>query len=328
MWILGSFRKEASVFYLPGLVSIVVACFFPNLGETSLLFGLLATAIIDSGHVYTTAWRTFFHPEERNSSKVYVIYPLAFFALFFSWFYFRVGGLWSFVVYSTLYHHVRQVYGYSKWYQALNRRQDKTSDFFLYALAILPMITYHFRPGAIAGYYSEMDLFLYPSLRMTQVFILLYSCLVAAWVIYERRLWQEGIKEANRVLSVALPGSIYGFCFLKGETITQVLFPLLFIHGISYCFVMGQTLHRTRKTIFSSPLKATALVILTACFFGLTESWMESNIISITTAPTVFSSVFVALWLTPLYCHYFFDAIIWRKKHRESTLVIGPLSPV
>lgn len=322
MWILGSFKMEATFFFLPGLLSIVVALAFPHLGDTSLLYGLLVTALIDSGHVYTTFWRTLLHPEERNSSSLYWLLPLGIFFFFFAWYFSRLPHLWSFVVYSTLFHHVRQVYGFSKWYQALNKRTDKISDYFLYALSIGPMFIYHFRPNAIGYYYSSNDLFLFPDITIYKGLLYVYSVVLVSWIMYERRVWLSGRKEINRVLSVAFPATIYAFSFFVGKTFSQVLFPLLFLHGIAYCGVMGLSLNKTRGGWFSTMFKSLLIVGVTAVVFGLIESWLEGTYIGDNRRLNGFiPSIVVGLYLTPLFCHYLFDAMIWKRSHREAKMI-------
>lgn len=323
MWILGNVRKEILFLYLPALISVALAIVYPDLGIVSLIYGILATGIIDSGHVYTTVWRTYFHGEERRSHSAYLYFPAIFFLFFAAWFYSGVPHLWAFVVYATLYHHVRQVYGFSKWYQKLNRRSDKISDAFLYTLSVLPMVIYHFRADAISGYYTQNDLFLYPSSPIRTALLIAYLLVLISWLVYEGRLYKKGIREFNRVISVGFPASIYAFCFLYGKTITQILFPLLFLHGVAYFAVMGQSLSRTQKR-FAAPVFALGIVLLTATVMGLGESWMEENVIEFEHGEhRLLRSVIAGLWLTPLFCHYAFDAIIWRKDHREASAVFA-----
>ncbi len=324
MWILGTFKKEVIFFFLPALFAIAIAMTFPHLGDESVIYGLLATALIDSGHVYTTLWRTFLHPEERKSSSIYWVFPLAICLFFFMWYYFQLPYLWSFVVYATLFHHVRQVYGFSKWYQTLNKRQDKISDFFLYSLSFGPILIYHFRPGAFSNYYSTDDLFLFPDSIIFKTLLYVYSMIAVAWILYERRLWIRGTKELNRLLSVAFPACVYAYCFFVGRTFTQLLFPLLFLHGIAYCAVMGLSLTRTRGGWFSNLTLSLTIVAGTAVVFGLFESFMEGSIVGDNRKLTGFvPSLIVGLYLTPLFCHYVFDAVIWKKNHRESKLILG-----
>lgn len=323
MWILGSPVREFLSLYLPGLLGVVAAFLSPDLGDESLLYGIFAMGIIDSGHVYTTAWRTWLHPEEVRTSSGYWLFPLLFLALFSVWFYLEIPYLWAFVVYATFYHHARQVYGFSKWYQKLNRRSDRVSDYAVYLMALFPLIIYHFRPEAIGSYYTENDLFLYPWEEMRDTLLLIYLALVLSWIFREYRLWRNGTREVNRILSIACPGIIYAYCFLVGTTVTQILFPLLFLHGIAYFAVMGQSLSRTQKR-FSGKYLAIMTVLVTALMFGLMEAWFEENIVprSLGENPWL-SSLVVGFSLTPLFCHYAFDAVIWRKGHREAGLVFA-----
>lgn len=300
-------------------MSIFVAILFPQLAETSLVYALLATALIDSGHVYTTAWRTVLNAEERISMALYWILPLMIFCFFSYWHYSGIPYLWSFVVYSTLFHHIRQVYGFSKWYQHLNRRKDRKSDYWLYILSILPIIIYHFRQGAIGAYYSDYDLLLFPHQGLFTILRLVYAFLILGWLVYEIFLWRKGLHEGNRFLSVLFSVLVYGYCFLIGQTITQVLFPLLFIHGIAYFGVMGQTLHRTQTQRFATPSMALGVVLITAFIFGLTESWVEEDLVElISDYPSWVRALLVGGLLTPLFCHYVFDAMIWKSTHREA----------
>ncbi len=309
--------------YLPGLLAVIAAIFSPNLGEESLLYGMLALGVIDSGHVYTTMWRTWLHKEEVITEKLYFFFPVAFFLLFATWFYFELPYLWSFVVYSTLYHHTRQVYGFSKWYQKLNKRQDNESDRYLYFFAYFPMVIYHFRPEAIGSYYTDTDLFLYPQPVLRDFLLYFYLMVAMTWGYREWRLWQSGIREPNRILSVAYPGVIYAFCFLVGNTVTQILFPLLFIHGIAYFGVMGQSMSKTQRR-FQNEGIAILVVLVTAVVFGLTESWFEENFVGHKLGENpILNSFIIGLSLTPLYCHYAFDAMIWRKNHREAGLIFS-----
>lgn len=323
MWILRTPLRELTFIYLPGLLAVMCAIFSPNLGEESLLYGLLAMGVIDSGHVYTTMWRTWLHKEEVVTDKGYVLFPLFFFFLFTIWFYLEIPYLWAFVVYSTLYHHTRQVYGFSKWYQKLNKRQDTESDRYLYFFAYFPMVIYHFRPEAIGNYYTTNDLFLYPQPVLRDFLLYFYLMVLMTWGYREWNLWHTGIREANRIFSVAFPAAVYAYCFLAGATVTQVLFPLLFLHGVAYFGVMGQSMSRTQKR-FEKEGIALIIVLMTAVIFGLGESWVEENMVErVLGDEPLLNSMIVGLSLTPLYCHYAFDALIWRKNHREAGLIFS-----
>ncbi|MES2965361.1 MAG: hypothetical protein V4760_15870, partial [Bdellovibrionota bacterium] len=250
VWILGSLRKDFSFLALPGLAALAFVSLFPEIASQSLLYMLIAVGFVESGHVYTTFWRTYFHADERNSSSFYVIVPLVIFTLFAIWMYFGRVGLWSFVAYANIFHHVRQYYGFGRWYQGLNRRFMISSDLFLYALCILPIVAYHFKSGAIGGYYSDYDLLLYPSAPLFRTVVAVYALTWVSWIFVEARELHAGHREWNRIASVALPAVLYGTCFFFGRDLASILTPLVISHGCAYFGVMGDSLVKTQKKRF------------------------------------------------------------------------------
>ncbi len=314
MWIFGNLKRELLFLYLPGLLGVAIACLDGQIGETSLLYGLLVTAFMDSGHVYTTFWRTHLNPEERNSSRAYWIAPVVIFGGFASWYAFNLPYLWSFVVYASFHHHLRQAYGFSKWYQYLNNSYRKTSDIFLYLLSCMTLLAYHFRSGVMANYYGENALLMFPDENILRIVTGAFFGALAAWILWEIRLWQNGVREYNRIMSVASPVLVYSYCFFIGETFTEVIFPFTILHAVSYFGIMGQSLERTQKSRFSSFQIALGIVLGTALIFGLMESAVEEHVLG----STSFESIVVGLYLTPLFLHYYFDSVIWRKNHREA----------
>lgn len=328
MWILGGFPKDLLFIFLPGFLGFALSAWIPPFSPAFLPYAFVTLAVVDSGHVYTTIWRTWLHPEERNSRPIYWTVPLAVFLFFGAWHFSGLPHLWAFVVYTTLYHHVRQFYGFSKWYQKLNGRFSRVSDFFLYLLSYLPIALHHFRPGAVAEYYSERDLFLYPSPAMFQAGLWVYFAALAAWLAFELREARVSGFALNRFLSVLAPAAIYGGSFLWMTRHDAVLFPLLLSHGISYFAVMEQSLRRTRPKLFPTALKAGLAVVVTAAAFGSAEHFLDLEFFSAENAYApapgeLLRALLVGALLTPLFSHYLFDAVIWRHRHREAGLLFA-----
>jgi len=329
-WILGSAKKDFGFFVLPGLAALAFVTAFPQLASHSILYMIVAVGFIESGHVYTTFWRTYFHREERNSSMIYLVVPLVIFTVFAIWMYFGRVGLWSFVAYANIFHHIRQYYGFNRWYQGLNRRFAIGSDLFLYALCSLPILAYHFKPGAIGGYYSDHDLLLLPSALIFQVITISYAVTWVAWTFFEIREARASGPEWNRIISVAVPGVMYGVCFFNGHDVGTILTPLVISHGVAYFGVMGDSLTRTQKSRFPTFLRALGVVIATAVVAGGFEFYSEDNWIDFQDAGPGGSFVVAlvtGIYLVPLFSHFIFDARIWRRKHREADLVFDTLKP-
>lgn len=314
MWIFGNLRKELLFLYVPGLIGILISSLDGMIGETSLVYGIFVTAVLDSGHVYTTFWRTHFNPEEWRSSWAYFIAPPLIFLGFSAWYGYQLPYLWSFVVYASFYHHLRQAYGFSKWYQHLNKSFRKTSDVFFYVLSCLPLVAYHFRSGVMNNYYGVNDLIMHPDPEIFRLVCGLFGAVFMAWVAWEFSLWRRGVRESNRILSIASPVLVYSYCFFVGRTFTEVIFPFTILHAVSYFGIMGQTLERTQKKRFPGFAFALLIVVLTAVVFGVSEKAVEEFVLGKLPNQTFI----VGLYLTPLFLHYYFDSIIWRKRHREA----------
>jgi hypothetical protein len=327
-WILGSFSKDAGFIYLPALLAIAFTMAFPDIAGTSMVYAILATVIVDSGHVYTTIWRTYFHGEElRSNPRLYILTPVIIAATFFIWAVTGLPGLWPFVVYATLFHHVRQYYGLLRWYEKLNGSFTKASTYFLWAFSGIPIVTYHFRFNVAQGYYSNMDLFSYPNATLTTIGISLWGLCALTWLGYEWRRYQKGHRDWNRVLLLGFTLVLYSWCFLRGRTLPEVLFPVLFGHGIAYFGVMSLSLQRTQKQRFKTFAVALAVILVTSVAFGFLENWVEGDYVefrnfTVADPAGLWMAALVGLYLTPLFTHFALDAFIWTGRHRESRLIV------
>lgn len=323
MWIWSNSRQDFQWLYLPGLLAIAASFFLTESSSSIafLVFAFIAKEFLDSGHVYTTLWRTYLNPSERYRTRVYIFAPLLIFSVFFAWAYSGMAYLGTFVVYATIFHNVRQFYGISKWYQKLNGVFRVDSDRLFSALCFLPFFIAHFRTGEIWNSFSSGGGALrWPNELLYQRLLWGYLAIILIWIGYEVSIMRRH-REWNRLLSVAFPAAVYGFCFLHGRTMTEVLFPLVVSHGVAYIGLVSLSLKRTQR--FPSLAQWTIiLVFLTALVFGLLESVFERQLNS---SSPVFAAL-VALYLTPLFCHYWFDAFLWRSQHPESAQIYGPRS--
>lgn len=326
-WILEAGVNDALLLYAPGLLAVLLAQWIePVDGSISyLLFAFVALGLLDSGHVYTTIWRTYLNPRERRRTRAYVFVPLLLFVGFFIWAALAIPYLGAFVVYATIFHNIRQLFGISKWYQKLNGVQRPTSDFFLYALSFAAVITGHFIPyGRWGGVYTERDAFLYPSSKLHATGCLVFFGLLAAWTIYEVWLWRrQGQVEWNRALSVGNAAFLYGFTFLFPKNMAQVLFPLVVSHGVAYIALISLSVRRVR-TVRAGTYVTLGAIMFTALAFGAAEFLFEDRYAGFDDPSW---AAVTALWLTPLFSHFVYDAFLWRRTHPEAAAVFaGPVS--
>ncbi len=323
MWIWGEGWKDAAWLYVPGLIAVALA--FSHVFEANstgfLIFAFVAGGLLDSGHVYTTLWRTYFHRDERRRSHMYVVTPVLVFAIFALWL--SCGGLWigTFIVYATLFHNVRQFFGISKWYQRLNGVMRPASDKFLYALSFGPAVIGHFRSDVVwPSYYTRDEVMIVPWPEVYGALMSGYLAVLAAWVAYEIWILRKS-REWNRTLAIAMPALVYGLSFLRGQSLAEILFPLVVAHGAAYIGLTALSTHRLGRPV-KWPLGAMSLVVLfTALVFGTMEVFFEEfqmNLLDPRVAPLM------ALYLTPLFCHFIFDAFLWKASHPEASQIYTP----
>lgn len=313
----GAYTTDFLLLYFPGLIAIGLSRYLPSTEDSGLflIFTFIAAGFLDSGHVYVTAWRTYFLPQERRRTWIYWIAPVLFFCLFYIWTNQEWGYLAAVIVYATVFHNVRQLLGLSRWYQRKNNNWIKLSDLFLYLLCFLPFLAFHFRTDTqLEHYYSSQELFRYPSRFWFQSVLIIYSLVALVWVGFELARWRT-YQEWNRIFSVLFAGIFYGYAFLLGKTVTQVLFPLVVSHGFAYLALMDLSLKKIHRGQKKRHNYLTIAILLTALVFGGLEFLVESEWLQVESSVKAFTT---ALLLTPLFCHYLFDSFLWKKSHPDS----------
>ena len=324
-WILESWPADAGWLLIPGLLATLLSLWIPDTPGSAAyaLFAFVTLGLLDSGHVYATLWRTYLNPRERRRTRLYWLVPLAVFALFFAWAGLGIPYLGSFVLYVTLFHNIRQLFGIAKWYQKLNGVYRPAADFFVQALCAVPLLGAHFDPRAPLrwrGYYAGDEVLLHPDPALYRIALGGYALLVAAWLVYEARLaWRERRVEWNRVSAIANAAFLYGFCTLYASGAAQTLFPLLVSHGVAYIGLTTQSVRR----VGAFPLGYWAVLVgvaLTCAALGTAEFVFEGRYAGFLDPRW---AAVTALWLTPVHCHYVFDALLWRRRHPEAGLVFG-----
>lgn len=333
-WILGTFYFDFFFFVIPGIVTIFL---LPQLIEDSSLgLGIGAffiTGLLDAGHVYTTIWRTWLDSEERRRYKEYLWVPLITFVVIVGWISLGIPFLWVALAYFTIFHNYRQFFGFTKWYEKLNQRRCRFSGFMVQAVCLLPFLLFHFRSGVAMGYMTDKDLLVTPMPEVLKIGLYIYGILLVAWIALEFDLiFRQKILEPNRFLSILIPAILYGHGFLRGHIFVDIVYPLLVAHAISYFAAMSLSLERLKPQKYSF-LSALKLILLTAGFFGTLDYFYESmNVVPdanyLKANFPLGSAVIIGVFLTPLICHYVFDAWLWRHSHPNAKVVFTEPQPL
>ncbi len=315
-WIGKSASWDLVWLYFPGVLAVLLSHLIPFAEDSTLtiVFAFIALGLLDSGHVYTTVWRTYFHSPERKRSLVYLWAPLGFFLLFFWWSFLNIPFLGPFVVYITLYHNFKQLYGVNSWFQRLNLSAQKNDKKIFYFLTLAPIFIAHFRSDfPKIAYYSTNDFFWVPNAQIFRPLVLSYFCLAGSWLIFEWRAHRSWL----RIFSLIYSAILYSVCFLVGKNLSQVLFPLVISHGMAYLGLMSTVLPKLQKENFRFK-RPVLWIVGTAIVFGSLEFFLEDSFWNRSNPYFAISS---ALLLTPLFCHYFFDSFLWRRNHPEANRI-------
>jgi len=321
-WILKNPLWDVLFISFAGFGGILIASLFPLKSVAFSLYGFLVLAVLD-GHIYITGWRTVFNKEERGSHPIYWMVPLGTFVTVIIWMKLQVPYLWMAVIYATFFHHVRQYYGFSRWYQKFNQRYCLWSNFYVQALIVVPFIIFHFRGfETFELYTNERELFAFSAPGLFQIGLWIYGILLLSWIIFELRLFLSGKKEVNRFFAICGPGALACWCFLFANSIAEIALPLLMQHAIAYFAIMGHSLRKINPQDFKGWGKVTSILVISAIIFVFIErffleEWMTTfNYHYTTQIVSLGQMVLTGLYITPLMCHYIWDAYIWTGKHR------------
>lgn len=328
MWIFESVILDMVFLVLPILATLGLV-FLTDLDlDKFTLAGIIVFTWIDSGHVYTTALRTYFSSEEFKANKrIYIQAPLIIFSIIMLWL--LVGGylLWDFVLYATIYHNIRQYYGVTRWYQKNISSKSRWQPRFLYFLTVIPVILFHFREGISKNIYVQTQL---PSIQNSVYFnwgLVLYFAVVIVWIGYQMITLYKNPKEFATSLSVFVPALGYACGFLLGRNLFEVAAPIIAGHGVGYMGLMSLSLQRVDPVKYKSFLKGLAFILFIAVAIGSVSDVIEQNFTAQYAMGSgwlwVLSSFGIAAVLTPLLLHYYVDALIWSGRHRESHIVFS-----
>ncbi|MCR9204410.1 MAG: hypothetical protein NXH75_07530, partial [Halobacteriovoraceae bacterium] len=191
MPILDSHKKDILIFYIPGILSLIIL----NLFSEGIIFdwGLLIVAyyFADAGHVYTTVLRYKFDSAEKIKE---VAYPFILFTVtIFTAIAFDVKAFWSLLIYATFLHNLKQAYGISSWYNLRSGAKKNNLKILFYSINCLSLLALHFRSDLVnVNSYPMLFIFRFPNPMLFKItFTLIGIGLV--FLIWERFAKGKGL---------------------------------------------------------------------------------------------------------------------------------------
>jgi hypothetical protein len=315
-WIFGAFSLDMLWLHLPGFVIFALSLFvIPNDSLSFKIYAFVAVVLFDNGHVYSTLWRTYFNRSERElRSMYYVLAPILIFMALAAVARAPHGGkiIFFFIGVIQIWHYLRQSHGISRWYQKKNNIFRPSSEYFLYALCSLPVLSM-----GIKRYFSwdRSELFPVSSSDVRLVVLFLYFAILCIWIAYEIAIWRRG-RELNRVLGIAGPIALFGMTY-TGAGFVYYSFALVVSHALPYFAMTHFALKKTGSPHVASPMRTATCLLVPLAIAVVTYSLVTFG------QKTTFELLkpFAVLHATAFCCHVLFDGFLWKRSHPEATLI-------
>ena len=324
----------------PAMLATLVAVTIGASGHAASGVSLWPWAIlvigIDVAHVYSTIFRTYLDPVERQALSGWLIAtPLAAWVLGVLLYFSSATAFWSVLAYTAVFHFVRQQYGFLMLYSrgdrelpAWSRRIDTVT---IYGATLFPLLYWHTHLPRPFVWFTDGDFFGLPQVVWSvawpfYVAIMVGYCIKESFLIARYR----AVNVPRNALILGTAASWFvGIVIASGDlvfTLTNVV-----AHGIPYvaltCIFARRRDQRrnARRSLFVPRLLPVALTMLVALAFveeGLWDGfvWREHLALfpGFQLLPQVQSSTALSL-LIPLLCvpqvtHYVIDGVIWRLR--------------
>lgn len=305
---------------------------------------VLAILLVDVAHVWGTAFRVYFVPDElRRRPWLYGLTPVLGWLLGAAVYSESSAWFWRCLAYLAVAHFVRQQVGWVALYRAKaggNAQGDRWLDEgAIYAATLWPLVWWHghlprrfwwFIPGDFAALPAAFATWTEP----------LYWGLLAAYAVRALVRWQRGEPgNPGRDLVVGTTALCWyvGMVALNSDvafTVTNVL-----IHGIPYIVLVGWVgLETTGALSGPSPHKTTAVgerqtdwgrwsaYVATLWVLAYVEEfcwehaiwgerpWLFGSFPAVEEAAAEWRTVVVPLLAVPQWTHYILDGFIWKRR--------------
>lgn len=329
MSIFGNKYLDFLIIFFPTIVGLTIMNFFYDKPFIPI-FLFITMHFIDVGHVYTTNIETLLSKKAFKENRKTWMVPL-FLALFITvwWIGFDLIFFWIFVVYFTIYHNLRQGYGFVKLYEKKNENFVSFTKLIYHLLVVIPWVCFHFRNTklSLVNYYS-LDV---PSLYLfgetysvfgyefDNIYLFLGLCtLILTYLIWfglELKLFLKIKKlEYNRILCILNFSIGYFYAFFLGETEAQLMALLVLPHGIPYMYLL---IHKKSFSTKGKVILAAVIVIGLAIIGGFLDVWYENNLYvgdSMMNPKNWKEFTIILLYITPILSHFVWDSYLWKIK--------------
>lgn len=300
-------------FFLYGISFILMLLFFLNINTQFSLFFFSAAAILDSGHVYLTFYRVITHSENRK--RIYLIgLFIGLLVLTIILFALQIPKFWTFFVYFTFFHHLKQNIGLMRIYSSIIKLKWKLEENLAQFLLYFSFLTMHFRPNLNVTIYSSNDLLLFPRLGVYQFFSIINFLLLFLLLYSVYKKYSFNKQTGAYALYLTMPTIINVFSFTFANNLQQMISPLLIYHSLTYLWITSDYIEKKKnqKKYFIKIIIVLTTIVL---FLGAIDNYYSDQLTSYNYTSVNFKDLlFIVLLTIPALWHYVVDGIIWKTK--------------
>lgn len=332
---LGYPRQEFLGILMPAfVVCALVACLPASVrgAQLSPVLWLLVVVGIDVAHVYSTLFRTYFHPSGRQKhSRLLWLIPLA--SLIVGIVLYQAGALyfWRAIAYLAVFHFVRQQYGFFRLYSRQETHRSRWSKVLdaiaIYGATLYPLCFWHLTPGRRFFWFIHGDFLSASFPRLLGLVTLLWGLVLLAYIVKEIAFSRRN-HHINLPKQLILLGTILvwhlGIIVWNSDlafTLTNVI-----AHGVPY-FTLIWLRNKQDTTLaprkLSPLLHSLPLLLLLCILFAYGEEllwdtlvWQDHGIFFPVASPGAAPSslgLIIPLLAVPQLTHYVLDGFIWRR---------------
>jgi hypothetical protein len=295
------------------LLSVAIAILAP-IAEPGVLVWLTfaAVVVVDIGHVYTTVYRTYLDPEERDRRRRLLwVLPASCFVLSFLLLQSGLGPFRHVLAYLAIIHFVRQQFGFLMLYRKASGDKgplwlDKAA---IYLATLYPLARLHARPYGYWFYAGDL-LLRVPGWVATLVGIIAV-CVLAAFFARELSALAARRPRWGKLVTTASTAAVW-YIALDGER--AAWYGLMLAHGIPYAALVWS--HGERRWAKGRGLLALVhrvgfgpvVFVASIVAVGMLDYKLRSSF-WLASPPNTWG---LALMASTQVTHYLLDAFIWR----------------
>lgn len=289
---------------------------------------LLFIVFIDVAHVYSTLYKTYFNPKERQKFKGLLI-KLPLISLLSGVVLYGIGShfFWSVLAYIAVYHFIRQQYGFMRLYARFEEKKTSRLDALaIYNATLFPMMYWFLSSKRQFTWFVEEEFFAFNCPTCLKFLEVLYGLILLTYiaiVVFNYIKYNQFNLQKNVLILGTYLSWYFGIVYFNNDLIFTIL--NVVSHGVPYIALIYVNQKEESHVSFFPRLKTIQgllvfLVLILSLAFSeelLWEFTVWNEQIQFHPFENPFEKwqiILVPLLTVPQLTHYLLDGFIWKNK--------------